>query len=65
LGLKPGQIHPGLQRFSLDWGTAPNLETLVIKHLQIKLDDAAAKTAVSPERFFLAIDPLYLRSGGV
>jgi len=43
------------QQFSLGGGTVPNLETLVIKHLQIKLYDAAVKVAVFPD-FTLRVD---------
>jgi len=35
-----------IQQFSLGWGTVPNLETLVVKHLQVKLYSATVKTAV-------------------
>jgi len=38
-------FRENLQRFSLERGTAPNLKALVIKHWQMKLDDAAVKTA--------------------
>jgi len=41
----PGSSQVTLQWFSLASGTAPNLETLVMKDLQIALDNAAVKTA--------------------
>jgi len=47
-----GSAGAELQRCSLESGTAPNLETLVIKHLQIKLYYAAVNTAVVSQKHF-------------